>query len=67
MGEYQLVKDGVGIGCLCEELSFLKDSNLIPLLANIEPMIVDVFFVFHEAFRDNKIILSLLKEVKLHA
>jgi DNA-binding transcriptional LysR family regulator len=67
LGEYQLVKGGVGIGCLCEELSFLKGSNLIPLLTNIEPMIVDVFFVFHEAFRDNKILLSLLKEVKLHA
>jgi DNA-binding transcriptional LysR family regulator len=67
LGEYKLAKAGVGIACLCEELSFLKESNLIPVLKEITPIKVETFFVFPETLRGNKIIKSLFNEIKAKA
>ena len=67
MGEYKLAKAGVGIACLCEELSVLKESNLIPVLKDIAPIKVETFFVFHESLRGNNIIKSLFSEIESHA
>lgn len=67
MGEYKLATAGVGIACLCNELSFLKDSNLIPVLEDVGPMEVEIYFVFHESLRGNKLVESLLNEVRAHA
>lgn len=67
IGEYKLATAGVGIACLCNELSFLKDSNLVPVLTDLGPIEVETYFVFHETLQGNKIITSLLNEIKKHA
>jgi DNA-binding transcriptional LysR family regulator len=67
MGEYKLATAGVGIACLCDELSFLKDSNLVPVLNGFGPIEVETYFVFHESVRGNRIVTSLLNEIKAHA
>jgi len=64
MGEYQLAKAGVGIACLCDELSVLKESNLVPLLKDMGPIRVETFFVYPETLRENKIVKSLFNEIK---
>src|SRR5436305_87811 len=67
LGEYQLAVAEAGIACLCEELSFLPNSTLVPVLTDLGPIEVETYFVFHESLRDNKIVTSLLKEIKLYA
>lgn len=67
IGEYKLAKAGVGIACLCEELSFLKDSGLVPVLTDIAPIAIETYFVFPETLREDKIVKSLLKIIKAYA
>jgi hypothetical protein len=67
IGNFKLATAGVGIACLCKELSFLKDSNLVPVLTNLGAIEVETYFVFHETLRGNKVITSLLNEIKAHA
>jgi DNA-binding transcriptional LysR family regulator len=67
VGEFKLATAGVGIACLCDELSFLKDSNLVPVLTDLGSIEVETYFVFHETLRGNKVINALLKEIKAHA
>jgi len=67
IGEYKLATAGVGIACLCNELSFLKESSLIPVLTDLESIEIETFFVFPETLRSNKIITSLFNEIKAHA
>lgn len=62
MGEYKLAEAGVGIACLCEELSDLKDSNLVPVLTDVGPLTVEIYFVYHDSLRGNKTIKALLNE-----
>jgi len=66
IGEYKLAEKGVGIACLCEELSFLRESNLIQVLKDIQPVSVATYFVYHETLRENKIVKVLLHETKSH-
>ena len=67
IGEYKLAAAGVGIACLCEELSFLKGSNLVPVLNDLGPLEVETYFVFHETLRGNKNITALFNAIKAHA
>lgn len=67
IGEFKLAMAGVGIACLCEELSFLNESNLVSVLNGLGPIKVETYFVFHETFRGNKNIAALFKKIKAHA
>jgi hypothetical protein len=67
IGEYKLATAEVGIACLCDELSFLKGSNLVSVLTDLEPIEAETYFVFHETLRSTKVITSFFNEIKVHA
>lgn len=64
IGEYQLAEAGVGIACLCEELSYLKSSSLVRILQEFSPLTIPAFYVFHETYKDNPLVKDLLETLK---
>lgn len=64
IGEYKLATAGVGIACLCDELSFLRNSSLVTVLNDLGPIEVNTYFVFHESVRGNRIVTSLFNAIK---
>lgn len=58
LGEFKLVEAGLGIASLCNEESFLKGSDLVPVLPHLDPVKIEVSFVYPEEFDDIQLIHS---------